>query len=339
MIPLKWLKAASQRLDGKIHRTPLTHDAGRGLYIKWENKQKTGSFKVRGALNRALILEDWEREMGLVTASAGNHGQGVALAGQMIGAEARVFVSEDAPAVKIEAMRALGAKVELIAGGYHDAEEAGLNFAKKNDAVWISPYNDGHVIAGQGTIATEILEDMPESVEMTWVVPLSGGGLLSGIGAVLRNQAQNTGDAPSRSTIAEPSRSMVAEPSRSTRVIGVQVESAAFMHGFFYKGTQVGIQDLPTLADGLAGAVEEKSITIPLIKKYVDEVVLVSEDEVAQAIAFAWHEYGEKIEGAGAVGLAAVLSEKISEKPCVIIISGGNIQPEIHLEILARYEK
>ncbi len=321
MLPQKWLKAASQRLNGKILRTPLTHDAERGLYIKWENKQKTGSFKVRGALNRALILEDWEREMGLVTASAGNHGQGVALAGQMIDAKVRVFVSEDAPAVKIEAMRALGAKIELIKGGYHNAEEAGLAYAKRNDAVWLSPYNDGHVIAGQGTIASEILEEAPETAEMTWIVPLSGGGLLSGIGAVLGTQAQNAD----------------AEASRST-VIGVQVESAAFMHALFYKGNQAGVPDLPTLADGLAGAVEEKSITIPLIKKYVDEVILVSEDEVAQAIAFAWHEYGEKIEGAGAVGLAAVLSKKVPQKPSVIVISGGNIQPEVHAEILGRYE-
>ena len=315
MIPSKWLKAASQRLNGKIHRTPLTHDAGRGLYIKWENKQKTGSFKIRGALNKALILEDWEREMGLVTASAGNHGQGVALAGQMVGANVRVFVSKDAPAVKISAMRTLGAEVELVTGGYHEAEEAGLAFAKKNNAVWISPYNDAHVIAGQGTIASEILAEMPESAEMTWAVPLSGGGLLSGISAVLRTQAQNT------------------------RIIGVQVESAAFMHAIFYEGSQAGIQDLPTLADGLGGAVEEKSITIPLIKKYVDDIILVSEDEVAQAIAFAWDKYGEKIEGAGAVGLAAVLSEKITSKPNIIIVSGGNIQPEIHAEILARYEK
>ena len=139
MIPLKWLQAASQRLDGKTHRTPLTYDAERGLYIKWENRQKTGSFKVRGALNRALILEGWEREMGLVTASAGNHGQGVALAGQIVSASVRVFASKNAPAVKIEAMRELGATVELIEGGYHDAEEAGLAFAKRNDAVWISP--------------------------------------------------------------------------------------------------------------------------------------------------------------------------------------------------------
>ena len=277
MIPLEWLRAAEKRLDGQTHRTPLTYDAGRGLYIKWENRQKTGSFKARGAINKALTLENWEREMGLVTASAGNHGQGVALAGKLVGASVKVFASKDAPLVKINAMRALGADVELVEGGYHDAEKAGLAYVKRNDAIWLSPYNDGHVVAGQGTVASEILHERPETAEATWLVPVSGGGLLAGIGAVLRNQAN------------------------PARVIGVQVAASAFMHSLFYNGNQDNVEDLPTLADGLAGAVEAGSITIPLIKKYVDEIILVSEEEVAQAVAFAWTEYGEKIEGSGAV--------------------------------------
>ena len=315
MIPLEWLRAAEKRLDGQTHRTPLTYDAGRGLYIKWENRQKTGSFKARGAINKALTLENWEREMGLVTASAGNHGQGVALAGKLVGASVKVFASKDAPLVKINAMRALGADVELVEGGYHDAEKAGLAYVKRNDAIWLSPYNDGHVVAGQGTVASEILQERPETAEATWLVPVSGGGLLAGIGAVLRNQAN------------------------PARVIGVQVAASAFMHSLFYNGNQDNVEDLPTLADGLAGAVEAGSITIPLIKKYVDEIILVSEEEVAQAVAFAWTEYGEKIEGSGAVGLAAILSKKGTMQPTVIVVSGGNIQPEIHAEILSRYEK
>ena len=315
MLPSKWLEEASQRLDGKIHRTPLTHDVERGLYIKWENRQKTGSFKARGALNKVLTLEDWEREMGLVTASAGNHGQGVALAAQTLGCPVRVFVPQDAPKVKVDAIRAFGADVVVVEGGYHDAEEAGLAYAKRNDATWVSPYNDGHVVAGQGTVATEILQDQPETATATWIVPVSGGGLLAGISAVLRKQAQ------------------------PTRVIGVQVATQAYMHGLFYRNTQDDVEDLPTLADGLAGAVENGSITVPLIRKYVDEILLVSEDEVAEAVAFAWTEYGERVEGSGAVGLAAVLSGKISAQPSVIVVSGGNIQPEIHAEILKRYEK
>jgi threonine dehydratase len=315
MIPFEWLRAAEERLDGKVHRTPLTYDAERGLYIKWENRQKTGSFKARGAINKVLTLEDWEREMGIVTASAGNHGQGVALAGQILGTPVRVFVPEEAPAVKVDAIRALGAEVEVVAGGYHNAEEAGLFYAKRNDATWVSPYNDGHVVAGQGTIATEILQEAPETAEATWVVPVSGGGLLAGISAILREQA------------------------KPKRVIGVQVATQAFMHGLFYRDTQDDVEDLPTLADGLAGAVEDGSITVPLIRKYVDEISLISEDEVAEAIAFAWTEYGEKIEGSGAVGLAAILHEKVIERPTVVVVSGGNIQPEVHTKILARYEK
>ncbi len=316
MLPSKWLTEAAQRLDGKIHRTPLTHDAARGLYIKWENRQKTGSFKARGALNRALILEDWEQEMGIVTASAGNHGQGVALAGQMLGAPVKVFVPAEAPAVKVDAIRALGADVEAIAGGYAKAEEAGLFYAKRNDASWISPYNDGHVIAGQGTVAQEVLADQPESAKMTWLVPVSGGGLLAGISSVLRDHAEFQG-----------------------RIVGVQVANQAYMHGLFYRNTQADVPDIPTLADGLAGAVEDGSITVPLIRKNVDEILLVSEDEVAAAVAFAWHEYGEKIEASGAVGLAAILAGKVTAKPAVIVVSGGNIQPEVHAEILARHEK
>ncbi|MBT3338824.1 MAG: threonine/serine dehydratase [Anaerolineae bacterium] len=315
MIPVEWLSAAEERLNGKIHRTPLTYDAERGLYIKWENHQKTGSFKARGALNKVLTLEDWEREMGLVTASAGNHGQGVALAGKLVGAPVRVFASKDAPAVKIEAMRALGAEVELVEGGYHDAEEAGLVYAKRNDATWVSPYNDGHVVAGQGTAASEVLQDQPETATATWIVPVSGGGLLAGISAALRNQA------------------------KPARVIGVQVAASAFMHGLFYRNTQEDVEDLPTLADGLAGAVEDGSITVPIIRKYVDEILLISEEEVAEAVAFAWTEYGEKIEGSGAVGLAAILREKVTQRPAVVVVSGGNVQPEIHAEILVRYEK
>ncbi len=315
MFPSEWLDDAARRLDQKIERTPLTHDVERGIYIKWENRQKTGSFKARGELNKVLALEEWEREMGIVTASAGNHGQGVALAGKMLGAPVKVFVPDDAPAVKVDAIRALGADVEAVPGGYAKAEEAGLFYARRNDASWVSPYNDGHVIAGQGTVAQEILQDVPETANATWLVPVSGGGLLAGISSVLRQQAQ------------------------PKRVIGVQVENQAYMHGLFYRNTQADVPDIPTLADGLAGAVEDGSITVPLIRKYVDEILLVSEDEVAHAVAFAWTEYGERIEGSGAVGLAAVLAGKVTAQPSVVVVSGGNIQPEVHAKILARYEK
>ena len=322
MIPAKWLAEADTRLDAHIRRTPLTYDAARDLYIKWENHQVTGSFKVRGALNKALTLLPWEREMGFVAASAGNHGQGVALAGKLLNAPVIVFAPQDAPLVKLDAIRELGAEVRLIRGGYHEAEKAGLTFAKENQSTWISPYNDGQVIAGQSTLATEVLRAEPKTAAATWLVPVSGGGLLAGFSSVLREQANPA----------------LRPRSAQARVIGLQAEASAFMRSLYYRGTQKGIPDLPTIADGLAGAVEKKSITIPLIKKNVDEIILLSEEEIERAVAFAWHEYGEKIEGSGAVGLAAILAGKATRRPAVAVVSGGNIQPEAHQEIIDRYE-
>jgi threonine dehydratase len=305
MIPFEWLEQAESRIAPYIQSTPLTHDAARNLYIKWENRQVTGSFKARGAFNKVLMLEGWEREVGLVAASAGNHGQGLALAGQKIGARVEVFVSEHAVSAKVEAMRALGAVIHVVPGGYPEAESAGKAYAEKQGKTWVSPYNDGQVIAGQGTVGKELSKDID-----TWIVPVSGGGLLAGIGSSLQKQAQRP------------------------RLIGVQAEVAPFMHSLFYEGSQDGIPDLPSLADGLTGEVEHGSVTIPMVKQVADEIVLVDEDEIARAIAFAWYEYGEKLEGAGAVGLAATLSNKVKICPVVVVVSGGNVEPGVHKEII-----
>ena len=311
MIPFEWISQADARIAPHIVHTPLTYDAARNLYIKWENRQVTGSFKARGAFNKALLLEDSEREVGLVAASAGNHGQGIALAGQKVGAGIEIFVSEHAVPVKVEAMRALGAIIHVVPGGYPEAEAAGKIYAEKEQKTWVSPYNDGQIIAGQGTIGLELSREIQESV--AWLVPVSGGGLLAGIGSLLQKQAHRP------------------------CLIGVQAEVAPFMHSLFYNDSQDGIPDLPSLADGLTGEVERGSVTIPMVKQLVDEIVLVSEEEIARAIAFAWYVYGEKLEGAGAVGLAAVLSEKVKSRPVVVLVSGGNVQPEVLAEIIDRF--
>ena len=248
MIPYEWLEQAETRIAPYIQSTPLTHDAARNLYIKWENRQVTGSFKARGAFNKVLLLEDWERVAGLVAASAGNHGLGVALAGKEVGARVEVFVSEGAVPAKVEAMRALGVEIHAIPGGYGEAESAGKAYAEDGQKTWVSPYNDGQIIAGQGTIGLEVLREL--SVETAvWLVPVGGGGLLSGIGASFQRQAHRP------------------------RLIGVQAEASAFMHSLFYQNTQDNVPDLPTLADGLAGAVEDESVTIPVVKQTVDEIV------------------------------------------------------------------
>jgi len=312
MIPYKWLEQAEGRIAPYIQSTPLTHDAARNVYIKWENRQVTGSFKARGAFNKVLLLDDWEREAGLVAASAGNHGQGLALAGKEVGAAVEIFVSDGAVPSKVEAMRALGAKIHTIPGGYGEAETAGKDYAEEKQKTWVSPYNDGHIIAGQGTIGLETMRELSGETA-AWLVPVGGGGLLSGIGASLQEQA------------------------RRPRLIGVQAEASAFMHSLFYRGIQDDVPDLPTLADGLAGSVERDSVTIPAVKRMADEIELVSEEEITRAIAFAWYQYDEKLEGAGAVGLAAILADKVKTRPAVVVVSGGNVQPEIHAEIVERY--
>jgi threonine dehydratase len=320
MIPSEWLDQADERIAPHIVRTPLTHDAARNLYIKWENRQKTGSFKARGALNKILALENWEREAGIVTASAGNHGQGVALAGQLTGARVTCFVSEHAVPVKVDAIRALGAEIVAVAGGYPEAESAGRKFAAEHQKTWVSPYNDEQVIAGQGTIGLEIMSALTSGAspvigrgELTVLVPVSGGGLIAGIGAALTR--------------------LTPRP----RLVGVQPETAPFMHGLFYRGTQDGIPDLPSLADGLTGVVESDSVTIPMVKQLVDEIILVSEEDIARAVAFAFYEYGETVEPSGAVTLAASLRGLAGSGPQVVVVSGGNIQPEVHARIVADY--
>ena len=316
MIPLEWIQEAAERISPYTQETTLTYDPDYDFSLKWENHQVTGSFKARGAFNKVLVLEDWERAAGLLAASAGNHGQGVALAGKTFDAPVTIYAPEEAVPAKIEAMRALGAEVILIPGGYGEAKKAALTRAASSDATWISPYNDGQIIAGQGTIGLEILQQLAAHPEFqmrnsTWVVPSSGGGLLSGIGAVLASLLK--GERP--------------------RLVGVQAQNSAFTHAIYHTGSQEKIEESPTLADGLAGPVEPDAITIPLIRTFVDDFLLVSEDEIRDAIAFAWERYGEIIEGSAAAALAAALNRQIST-PAVLIISGGNIQPEIHAQII-----
>ena len=313
MIPYEWMEQAESRIAAYIMRTPLTFDDKRGLYLKWENRQVTGSFKPRGALNKVLSLEDWERKAGLVAASAGNHGQGVALAAQITRAQVEVFVSEHAVPAKIRAMRDLGAEIHPVQGGYAEAEAEGRRYAEQHERVFVSPYNDGQVIAGQATIGLEIVRELAGKTTTNWIVPAGGGGLISGIGAVFTRLE----DCP--------------------RLIGVQAAASGFTHSLYHRHTQDGVEDLATLADGLSGAVEQGSVTIPMMQRSVDDFLLVSEEEIERAIAFAWYVYHETIEGSAAVALAAALSGKVAERPSVVILTGGNIEPAVHEGIIRKY--
>lgn len=312
MIPAEWIVHAQSVLTEWVERTPVTYDPGLQAYFKWENRQITGSFKLRGAVSKISSLLPWERELGLVTASAGNHGQGVAYAAREMGATAVVFASDHAPQVKIMAMRSLGAEVHLVHGGYTEAEAEGLRFAQKTGRTWVSPYNDGRVIAGQATVGLEITDQIRPFAVKTVVVPVGSGGLIGGIGMAMRARE--------------------VKP----KLIGVQSEATGVMHAVFHGQPQDSVMESDSLADGLSGKIEEGSITIPLVRQVVDEILLVSETRIEDAIYYAWQHYGEIIEGSAAVALAAVLDRKITDLPAVLVISGGNIQPEIHRAVVDR---
>lgn len=313
MIPSDWIDLAARRLDGQVSRTPLCYDPELDLYLKWENRQITGSFKIRGALNKVLSLERWEQQRGLVTASAGNHGQGVAVAGQRVDAPVTVFASDHAVPKKVEAMRALGADVRLVPGGYDAAERTAITYAGQHDATWVSPYNDEQVIAGQATLALELLDQMAPKPPSTVIVPVGGGGLAAGIGAAL--------DAFSP----------------QTKLIGVQSVASPFFYELYHHNSQEGVMELDSLADGLAGPVEEGSMTIAMLHALADDMLLVTESQIAQAVAYAWRRHGEKIEGSAAVTLAVALCRIAVSRPAVAIISGGNIQPEVHARICEQW--
>jgi len=310
MIPYAWLEQAYERIDPYIQKTPLTYDAKNHFFLKWENHQVTGSFKARGALNKILSLQDWELERGLVTASAGNHGQGVALAGRIKRASVIVFASDHALGNKLQAMSELGAEIHLVPGGYGEAEQAGISYANATGATWVSPYNDGMIIAGQGSIALEIRKELQDSSTVAWIVPAGGGGLVSGIGCALQ------------------------ELKPRPKLVAVQSEASPFLYEIYHHGTQEGVEELPSIADGLAGPIEEGSVTIPIVKNYVTDFILVSETEIRNAIKYAWYTYHERIEGSAAVSLAAVISGRVSDKPALVVLTGGNISPEDHDRIL-----
>ena len=318
MFPSHKIENALSRIQNFIIKTPLSYDSKLNVFFKWENLQRTGSFKIRGAFNKILSLTDTEKSLGIIAASAGNHGQGVALAAKTLNIQSTIFVPANAPKTKIEAIKDYGANLISVPGGYEEAEKQALHHVSKSNAAWISPYNDLLVIEGQGTIAIETIQQLmvfsQEAGNLYWLVPVSGGGLISGIAAYVKQNFPNH------------------------HIIGVQPKTNAFMFDFFYKGTQNNTISKSSIADGLEGKVEDNSITMPLVKEYVDNIILVSESEIEQAIAYTWANYGQKIEGAGAVPLAAMLSGRFAKRPALLIVSGGNIDNHIFTGIKEKYK-
>jgi len=301
---------AKRTLEGIVYRTPITYSkrlseiSGAEVYLKWENLQKTGSFKLRGAYNKVRSLTPEAFSKGVITASAGNHASAVAFVANMMGIEATVVVPENAPKIKVERCRALGAEVVLKGANYDESVIHCKKIVSERGATYIPAFEDYKVIAGQGTIGCEILEEMPDTD--TIIVPVGGGSLISGIALWAKTINPNI------------------------RVVGAQSTAAYTMYECFKAKKIVDVPVLPTIAEGLAGEISQ--MTLDLVLKYVGEIVLAKEEELKSAILWVLKNERQVAEGSGVVGPATILQGKIRFKPgekVVVVISGGNIDMEL----------
>jgi threonine dehydratase len=300
--------AARRRLGADVRRTWLAPSSWLSsvsdgyVWLKHESLQITHSFKARGALNavRALVDEGGGERQTIVTASAGNHGLALAWAARLEGLPCVVFAPASAPATKLDAIRRHGAGLRLT-GNYDEAERAAREHAAQAGAVWVSPYNHPHVIAGAGTVGLEVAEDLPEVDAV--VVPLGGGGLAAGIGVALEAAAPQA------------------------EIVGVEVEASTPFTVSLARGSISAIEWGPSLADGLVGNIEPGSITFPLVQRTIGRVVTVSEEDVALAMRGLAGEEHLIAEGAGAVAAAAVLSGKVRAegRSVVVLVTGANV--------------
>ena len=307
--------AAGERIRGTVRRTrligsaPLSALAGGDVYLKMENEQLTGSFKVRGALNALAALPDDVRRRGVVASSAGNHGMGVAFAARELGVPATIFVPSGAPKVKRDGIAALGATLDTSQPHYDAAMTAAKEFAAARGLTYINPCLGDALLAGQGTVALEILTDLPDVSSI--VVPVGGGGLLGGVASLVRRVAPDV------------------------RILGAQSVNTAAMSRSVAAGRVVEIPVAATLADGLAGQIDEEALDIGL--NGLDDIVTLTEEEIARTIAWLARTHDTTAEGAGAVGVGAALLRKLTRlsTPAAIVVSGGNIDGTRVQEILA----
>src|SRR3990170_8115439 len=310
MVTLENIKEAQKNIRDYIHKTPLVYSnsisnmTGLQVYIKVENLQKTGSFKIRGATNKILNMSAEEKMNGVVTASAGNHAQGVALAANRLGIKATVVMPERASISKQLATKGYGAEVILHGNSFDEALKYAKTIERDRNYKFIHTYDDNDLIAGQGTIGLEILEDLPDVDSV--VVPIGGGSLISGISIAVK------------------------EKKRDTQIVGVEAKAAAAMYLSRQSGKNTPVTSLHTIADGIA-IKRIGDITFPIIQQKVDEIVTVEEEEIAAAILLLMERKKIVVEGAGAVPLAAIMDSKtrIKGKKVALVLSGGNIDMNI----------
>ena len=294
-------------LRGNVHKTPVVTSqttnerTGKNVYMKLENHQKTGAFKYRGASYKLSKLTPAQLAAGVVTASAGNHAQGVALAAKKLNATATIFMPEDTPSAKVEATKGYGATVRLVGQSFQEAFTASLEHKKMTGATYVHPFDDYDIMAGQGSIGVEMLEEIPQLD--TIIVPIGGGGLISGIAVAAK----------------------MIKP--SIKVIGVQAANAPSMFKSYYtKDDHVVLDSCSTIAEGIA-VKQPGELTQQVVRQYVDEIYCVSESEIAYAMIYLLERTKSLVEGAGASALAALLAynDKIDSQHTGVIVSGGNL--------------
>lgn len=308
---------ARQRLLGHVLHTPLQHSptlsllTGGAVHLKLESRQTTGSFKLRGATNALLSLDAAGRARGVIAVSTGNHGRALAYAAHRLGVRAVICMSKLVPSNKVEAIRLLGAEVHITGVSQDEAEHEVSRLVKEEGLTLLPPFDHPDVIAGQGTVGLELLEDLP-TID-TVLVPLSGGGLLAGVALALKSV------------------------SPTIRVIGVTMERGCAMHASLQAGQPVQVQEMETLADSLGGGIGlYNRYTFRMAQSLVDDAVLVTEDEIATAIRHAYREEQVVIEGGGAVGIAALLSGRVvAPGTTAVLLSGANIDMNVHRQIIS----
>ena len=311
--------SAENRIRSHIRETPLEYSfplsnlLAMNVYLKLENLQFTGSFKVRGALNKIMSLTKDERSRGVITASTGNHGMGVAYALKALGEKGIVCLPEIASKQKIEMLKNYGMEIIFFGSECAQTEIHARNISQKKNTVYISPYNDPQIIGGQGTIGLELKRQL-DQVDAVFIA-VGGGGLISGIAGCLKESGQNT------------------------RIIGCSPENSPNMHESVQAGKIVESQDLPTLSDGTAGGMEPDAISFALCQKYVDDWLLISEDEIKNAMKMIFDQHRLVIEGSAGVAVAGLIQSKekldlSKEANVVIVICGGNVDINKFKEIV-----
>lgn len=317
MVALADIELARHAIAGQIRHTPLLRSAalsarlGCDVLMKLETVQETGSFKIRGAANRIAGLSTAERQCGVVAVSTGNHGRAVAQAARALGVRAVVCMSALVPDNKVDAIKDLGAEVKIVGQNQDEAEVEARRLVAEESLVMVHPFDDPMVIAGQGTIGLELAEDLPDIAHA--IVPLSGGGLIGGIARALKTVVP------------------------TVRITGVSMACGPAMHASQQAGKPVAIEEEASLADSLGGGIGlDNTHTFALVRELVDEMVLVSEAEIAAGMAHAFFVERLVLEGGAAVGIAALLAERVSAPagPVVLVLSGQNVDMTRFIEIV-----